>query len=88
MTVGFLGGWVLRSSVLILSGIVLLRALRVRDPSVRLTAWTAMLCASLTIAAVMAPAARAIVAISTRSSLRPDCEMVKNNCPRNVSDCR
>jgi uncharacterized protein (TIGR03435 family) len=37
----------LRSSVLILSGILLLKALRVKDASVRLAAWTAMLCGSL-----------------------------------------
>jgi RND family efflux transporter MFP subunit len=45
----FLAEWALRSSVLILSGALLLRALRVKDPSIRLAAWTAMLCGSLAI---------------------------------------
>jgi len=39
----FLLEWALRSSALILSGTLLLRALRVKDPSLRLAAWTAML---------------------------------------------
>ena len=49
MTVGSLAGWALRSSVLILVGLVLLKALRVKDPAVRLAVWTAVLCASLAI---------------------------------------
>jgi hypothetical protein len=50
----FLAEWALRSSILIVSGALLLRALRVKDPSIRLAAWTAMLCASLAIPALMA----------------------------------
>jgi hypothetical protein len=46
-TIQFLAEWALRSSVLILSGALLLWALRVKDPSIRLAAWTAMLCGSL-----------------------------------------
>jgi RND family efflux transporter MFP subunit len=46
-TIQFLGEWALRSSILILTGALLLWALRVKDPSVRLAAWTAMLCGSL-----------------------------------------
>ena len=46
-TIQFLAEWMLRSSVLILSGALLLWALRVTDPSIRLAAWTAMLCGSL-----------------------------------------
>lgn len=45
----FLLEWALRSSVLILSGTLLLWALRVKDPSIRLAASIAMLCASLAI---------------------------------------
>ena len=45
--VQFLVEWALRSSILILSGALLLRALRVKDPSIRLAAWTAILCGSL-----------------------------------------
>jgi hypothetical protein len=43
----FLAEWALRSSVLIVVGALLLRALRVKDPSVRLAAWVAMLIGSL-----------------------------------------
>ncbi|HEX3747088.1 MAG TPA: M56 family metallopeptidase [Bryobacteraceae bacterium] len=43
----FLAQWALRSSILIASSVVLLKALRVKDPSVRLAAWTAILCVSL-----------------------------------------
>jgi RND family efflux transporter MFP subunit len=46
-TIQFLTEWMLRSSILILSGALLLWALRVKDPSIRLAAWTAMLCGSL-----------------------------------------
>ena len=51
-TIQFLAEWALRSSTLILSGALLLRALRVKDPSVRLAAWTAMLCSSLAVPAL------------------------------------
>jgi multidrug efflux system membrane fusion protein len=53
-TIQFLAEWALRSSVLILSGALLLRALRVADPAVRLAAWTVMLCGSLAIPALSA----------------------------------
>jgi uncharacterized protein (TIGR03435 family) len=45
----FLAEWLVRSSVLVLVGALLLWLLRVKNPSVRLTAWTAMLVASLAI---------------------------------------
>ncbi|MGH9593813.1 MAG: M56 family metallopeptidase, partial [Bryobacteraceae bacterium] len=45
----FLGEWSLRSSVLILAGALLLWLLRVKNPSMRLTAWTAVLAGSLAI---------------------------------------
>ena len=53
-TIQFLAEWGIRSSILILSGGLLLRALRVQDPAIRLTAWTAMLCGSLAIPALTA----------------------------------
>lgn len=48
-TILFLGEWAARSSILILAGALLLRLLRVKNPSVRLIAWTAMLAGSLAI---------------------------------------
>jgi RND family efflux transporter MFP subunit len=53
-TIQFLAEWALRSSILILSGALLLRALRVKDPSIRLTAWTAVLFGSLALPALTA----------------------------------
>lgn len=47
ITIQFLAEWALRSSILILSGALLLWALRVKDPSIRLAAWAAMLFGSL-----------------------------------------
>jgi RND family efflux transporter MFP subunit len=54
ITIQFLAEWALRSSILILSGALLLRALRVKDASIRLAAWTAVLCGSLAIPALTA----------------------------------
>lgn len=48
-TILFLLEWAIRSSILIASGALLLWALQVRDSSIRLAAWTAMLCGSLAI---------------------------------------
>ena len=53
-TVEFLAEWALRSAILILAGALLLWALRVKDSSVRLAAWTAMLIGSLAIPALTA----------------------------------
>ncbi len=50
--IAFLVEWALRSFLLIGSGALLLGALRVKDPSARWAAWTAMLCASLVIPAL------------------------------------
>jgi uncharacterized protein (TIGR03435 family) len=47
--VPFLAGWALRSAMLILSGALLLWALRVKDASIRLAAWITMLCGSLAV---------------------------------------
>ncbi len=52
ITVQFLAEWALRSSILIVCGALLLRAVAVKDPSIRLAAWIAMLCGSLTIPAL------------------------------------
>ena len=62
-TIQFLAEWALRSSILILSGALLLWALRVKDPSVRLAAWTAMLCGSLAMPLFTAVAPRLPVAM-------------------------
>lgn len=43
----FLGEWALRSSVLIVFGGLILRSLKVKNPSIRLAVWTAMLCGCL-----------------------------------------
>ncbi|HKE28798.1 MAG TPA: efflux RND transporter periplasmic adaptor subunit [Bryobacteraceae bacterium] len=53
-TVLFLAEWALRSSVLVLSGALLLWLLRVKDPATRLAAWTAILAGSLAIPALTA----------------------------------
>jgi multidrug efflux pump subunit AcrA (membrane-fusion protein) len=51
-TLLFLAEWAIRSSILILTGTLLLWALRIKDPSIRLAAWITMLCASLAIPAL------------------------------------
>jgi RND family efflux transporter MFP subunit len=48
----FLAEWALRSSILILSGALLLWTPRVKDPSIRLAAWTALLFGSLALPAL------------------------------------
>jgi hypothetical protein len=44
--------WALRSGILILVGALLLKALRIKDASIRLAAWTALLFGSLAIPAM------------------------------------
>jgi beta-lactamase regulating signal transducer with metallopeptidase domain len=51
-TIHFLTDWALRSSILILTGALLFRALRVKDASIGLAAWTAMLFGSLVLPAL------------------------------------
>ena len=46
-TIQFLAEWALRSSILIVGGVLLLRGLCVKDASIRLAAWVGMLCGSL-----------------------------------------
>lgn len=55
----FLAEWALRSSILIGIGGLLLLLLRVKDPSIRLAAWTAMLGASLAMPLFMASVPKA-----------------------------
>ncbi|HEV2447731.1 MAG TPA: M56 family metallopeptidase, partial [Candidatus Sulfopaludibacter sp.] len=54
ITVRFLVEWAVRSSILIGSGALVLWVVRVKAPAVRLACWTAMLCGSLAIPALMA----------------------------------
>lgn len=62
----FLTEWTVRSSILIGSGALLLRALRVKDASIRATAWTAMLCGSL-----MIPTLTALLPKTSLAAVRP-----------------
>ena len=68
ITIQFLAEWALRSSILILSGALLLWALRVKDPSIRLAAWTAILCGSLAMPLFSAVAPRMQVAVMHTAS--------------------
>ncbi len=68
----FLAEWALRSSVLILCGAGLLWVLRVKDAFLRLTAWTALLAASLAIPALALLFPRVpIVVMPAKSALIP-----------------
>jgi multidrug efflux pump subunit AcrA (membrane-fusion protein)/beta-lactamase regulating signal transducer with metallopeptidase domain len=68
-TTQFLAEWALRSSILILSGALLLWALRVKDSSIRLAAWTAILFGSLAIPALTAALPK-VPLIVTRTATR------------------
>jgi multidrug efflux pump subunit AcrA (membrane-fusion protein) len=63
ITISFLAEWALRSSALILCGALLLQALRVKDPAIRLLAWTALLIGSLAIPALHRAAPRMSVPV-------------------------
>jgi multidrug efflux pump subunit AcrA (membrane-fusion protein) len=63
ITITFLAEWALRSSALILCGALLLQALRVKDPAIRLLAWTALLIGSLAIPALHRAAPRMSVPV-------------------------
>ncbi len=65
-TVPFLAEWALRSSIVILTGGLLLLVLRVKDPSIRLAALTAMLCASLAMPLVSVSVPKAPLVTMTR----------------------
>jgi RND family efflux transporter MFP subunit len=66
----FLVEWALRSSILILSGALLLLMFRVKDPSIRLAAWTVMLFSSLAIPALTAALPK-VPLIMLRVAARP-----------------
>jgi uncharacterized protein (TIGR03435 family) len=74
-TLPFLAEWALRSSILILSGALLLQALRVKDPSIRLAAWTAMLGGSLALPALTAALPSAIPPLALFRSSMPQFAM-------------
>ncbi len=69
-TIGFLAGWALRSSILILGGALLLWLLRVKDASIRLAAWTAILWASLAIPALHMAVPKLPVAFATAPAVQ------------------
>jgi multidrug efflux pump subunit AcrA (membrane-fusion protein)/beta-lactamase regulating signal transducer with metallopeptidase domain len=69
-TILLLAEWAVRSSILILSGALLLWALRVKDSSIRLAAWTAMLYGSLAIPGLTAALPKMPVA-EMRIAARP-----------------
>jgi multidrug efflux pump subunit AcrA (membrane-fusion protein) len=60
----FLGEWAIRSSVLITVGALLLWAVRVKDASIRLAVWVALLCGSLVIPLMTVTVPRVPVAVS------------------------
>jgi uncharacterized protein (TIGR03435 family) len=72
----FLGEWLVRSSILILAGALLVWLLRAKDPEFRLTAWTALLAGSMAIPLLAAalpkvplPLLRAPARVSATASL-------------------
>ena len=56
-TIQFLAEWAVRSSVLVLAGAVVLLLLRVKDSSIRLATWVALLCGSVALPLMTAIAA-------------------------------
>jgi membrane fusion protein, multidrug efflux system len=79
-TLQFLAEWGLRSSILILSGTLLLWVLRVKDPSIRLAAWTVMLAGSLVIPALTVVLPKVPVVV-LRATARPVEQPVVSNAP-------
>jgi multidrug efflux pump subunit AcrA (membrane-fusion protein) len=75
-TVPFLVEWALRSMILIAIGVLLLWALRVKDPSIRWAAWTAMLCASLAIPVLTLTAPALRMPILRAAAPHPEASMV------------
>ena len=77
-TIVFLAEWGVRSVILILGGALLLWAMRVKDPSIRLMAWTAMLFGSLAIPALtnLAPRVRFVTAQPSVVGMAKDLENV------------
>lgn len=67
-TVGFLAEWAVRSSALIACGALVLWVVRVKDASIRLAAWTAMLAGSLAIPALTISLPKVPVAVMSTVS--------------------
>src|SRR6478672_8821879 len=67
----FLAEWVIRSSILIFFGTLLLWLLRVKNPALRLTAFTAMLAASIAIPALTMALPRLPLAVLRAPASRP-----------------
>ena len=72
----FLAEWALRSSILIVCGALLIRALRVKDPSLRLAAWTAILCGSLAIPALTAVLPKLPIAVMRVATVRVEAPVI------------
>jgi hypothetical protein len=85
-TIQFLAEWALRSSILIASGALLLRALRVKDPSLRWAAWTAMLCASLAVPALTAVLPK-LPLVVMRAANVPGSPVAHGPCPTLTPCC-
>jgi RND family efflux transporter MFP subunit len=81
IAIQFLAEWALRSAILILSGAVLLRALRVKDSSVRLAAWSAMLFGCLAIPALTVALPHLPLIIARASDRPADAPRVTNETP-------
>jgi uncharacterized protein (TIGR03435 family) len=71
MTILFVGGWLLRSCLLILAGAALVKLLPVKTPAVRLAAWTALLAASLAIPILNAVLPQITLAVGHAAAGRP-----------------
>src|SRR5258706_5672320 len=65
----FLAEWALHSGILILTGALLLCLLRVKDSSIRLAAWTSLLCGSLAIPPLTATLPKMPLAVLSARSL-------------------
>jgi len=80
-TIQFLAEWAFRSSILILSGALLLWVLRVKSPSIRLAAWTAMLCGSLAIPAITTALPKVPLAVMRVAARPADAPVVHEAAP-------
>jgi len=81
ITIQFVADWALRSSILILSGALLLWALRVKDASIRLAAWTLMLFGSLAIPALTRALPRMPVVVTRAVAPPPEAPAVPYGGP-------
>ena len=78
ITILFPAEWALRSSILILIGALLLRVLRVKDPAIRLAAWTVMLFGSLAIPALSVALPEVPVMVMRAATRPPETPAVLN----------